>query len=415
MKLKSLLTCLLLLALCLQLFACADEEAAMEATAERAAACGTVNLMENVVPLATQIQPIDNTNVEKAANFALSLLQNAYAGENCILSPYSVYLALAMCANGADAQTLEQMESVLGMSAAELNVYLYALAQNAGEELKNANSVWFKQTGGFAPNTDFLQINADYYNADAFGADFDAQTLADINAWISENTDGRIQEALSQIDPLAKIFLINALTFDAQWRHAYDETMVREGVFHSANGNQTVQMMHSEESRYLTDGNAVGFMKDYMGGQYSFVALMPNEDMTVADYLATLTGEKLLNTIQNAKSTTVFATMPKYELSCKMELSKTLSEMGMPLAFGDGADFSRMSNLELKIGQVLHQTYLGVNELGTQAGASTIVEMVTKGAALNVETVVLDRPFVMAIFDNVNQSFIFMGAIESVQ
>ena len=413
MKFKSILCLSLLLAMCLQLFACGTQEPVTQPTETQALSqSGTVNLMANVKPLAVQTQEAKPSYAVAAADFAVNFLQNAYAGENCILSPYSVYMALAMCANGADAETLAQMQDALGMSAAELNVYLYSLAQNAGEELTNANSVWFKQENGFAPNSDFLQINADYYNADAFGADFDDQTLADINAWISENTNGQIEDALSQIDPLAKIYLINALFFDAQWRHAYDETMVREGVFHAQSGDQTVQMMHSEESRYLSDGNAVGFMKDYMGGQYSFVALMPDGDM--ANYLAGLTGENLLSTIENATSTTVFATMPKFELSCKMELKETLSAMGMPLAFGDGADFSRMSNLELKIGQVLHQTFIGVHETGTQAGASTIVEMVTKGVAMKSETVVLDRPFVMAIFDNVNQCFLFLGVVEAV-
>ncbi len=419
MKLKSILCSFLLCALCLQLFACATEksvkeEAVQPTAAKPLATIGTVNLMENVTPLAVQLQSVKPSNASASADFAVSLLQNTYAGENCILSPYSVYIALAMCANGASSETLQQMESVLGMTAAELNVYLYALAQNAGQELQSANSIWFRHTNGFTPDADFLQLNADYYGAGLFGADFDEQTLADINRWISEHTDGKIENALAQIDPLTMMYLINALTFDAQWKTPYDSTQIHDGTFYGANGEETAQMMFSEEHWYLDDGNAIGFIKDYAGGQYSYVALMPNEGVSMQDYIASLSGETLLATVQNATSTTVFATMPKYELSSEMQLNETLAAMGMPAAFTDAADFSRMSSMDLKIGNVLHQTYLNVDELGTQAGACTIVAMDAKGAAINFKTVVLDRPFVMAIYDNVNECFVFTGVIESV-
>lgn len=413
MKLKSFICSLLFLALSVQLFACAAEEEQPSVT-QSSVTFGTLDLMADVKPSSLQAQPITDSYAHAAANFAVSLLQNTYDGENCILSPYSVYAALAMTANGADAQTLAQMESVLGMTAAELNVYLHALAQNAGDELVSANSIWFRQDADFAPNADFLQINADYYGANLFGADFDAQTLADMNGWISEKTDGKIENALDRIDPMALMYLINALTFDASWQNEYHTENIKEGVFHGANGDETVSMMHSSENFYLEDALATGFMKDYLGGQYSFVAMLPNEGVSMQDYLASLSGEGLLSTIKNAQSLKVIAAMPKYTLEYQTELSDALSAMGMPEAFGNDADFSRMSNADVMIGRVLHQTYLTVDELGTQAGATTIVEMVDKSAIFNTRTVTLDRPFVMGIYDNVNQCFVFMGVIESV-
>lgn len=415
MKFKLLLCLLVLCAMCLQMTACSkDPQPQILPPQTIQLVQGTVDLMQNVTPLAVQMQPIQPSYVLSAAEFSLELLKNTYAGENCILSPYSVYAALAMCANGADAQTLEQMEQILGMSSAELNVYLYSLTQGAGQELQSANSIWFRNANGFAPKADFLQIIADYYGANLFAADFDEKTLQEINAWIYENTNGRIEHALEQIDPLTMMYLINALSFNARWQEEYYSEQVWDGVFHSTQGEQSVQMMDSEEHKFLNDGNATGFLKDYAGGQYSFMALLPNEGVEMAEYLSTLTGEKLLATVQNATNVTVMASMPKCELRYKNDLKEILAAMGMPNAFGDEADFSRMSNLELKIGQVLHQAYLKVDELGTEAGASTIVAMDTKGAFLNIEYVMLDRPFVMGIYDNVNQCFAFMGVVESV-
>ncbi|MBE6928192.1 MAG: serine protease [Ruminococcaceae bacterium] len=412
---KTFWSIILLAVMSLQLFGCAAQEAQTTQTDEiTLSALGTVDFMRDVQPMAVSAQDPSAQHAQAAADFAVSLLQNSYSGENCILSPYSVYMALAMTANGADAQTLEQMQNVLGMSADELNDYLYTLSSRAGEEILCANSIWFRHNTSFAPKADFLQTNASYYGAGAYGADFDAKTLEDINAWVSEHTNGRIEKLLDKIDPMAVMYLLNALTFDADWEKEYFSTSVSDGIFHAASGEQTVSMMHSTENRYLQDALATGFMKDYMGGRYSYVALLPNEGVSMADYLASLSGEGLLSTIANASQENVIASMPQCKLEYKTELSEILSAMGMSDAFSNAADFSRLSNSELKLGKVVHQTYLSVNPKGTQAGAATSVEIMYKGIPLMQKSVTLDRPFVMGIYDNVNGCFIFLGAVNSV-
>ncbi len=404
MKLKKMICIALLLAMLVQLTACAEAEKPPVKT-------GTVDLMENVTPVSVTVQEGSDSNSAAMADFAISLLQKSNQNENCILSPYSIYTVLAMTANGADSQTLRQMEEVLGMSAAELNVYLYSLSQNCGAELQSANSIWLRNSEDFSAEEEFLQINADFYGADIFSADFDTDTLHELNAWIFEKTDGRIDSALERIDPNTMMYLINALTFESEWKTPYDEFSVREDVFHAENGDIIAQMMSSEESVYLDDGKAIGFMKPYKNEQYSFVALLPNGD--IGEYISTLSADSLLNTVKNASENTVFATMPKLELTYSALLKDTLSAMGMPDAFTDSADFSRISNTELFISEVLHKTYLRVDELGTQAGASTVVVMDAKGFAIDAKTVVLDRPFVMGIYDNLSECFIFLGAVHS--
>jgi len=408
MKFKKWISFVLLSAMCLQLFACAEAE-------PTESKLGTVDLLTNVKPAPVQQVSITDRHSLASANFAVSLLQNTYEGENCILSPYSVYTALAMTANGADTTTLAQMEDVLGMSAAEMNVYLFALARGTGDELHSANSIWFRQEGSFEPNPDFLQINADYYDSDLFAADFDAQTVKDINDWISKNTAGRINEALESIDATTMMYLINALSFDAAWQEEYEDSQIIDGIFHSASGEEFAEMLCSEENYYLDDGSAIGFMKPYKGEQYSFVAMLPNEGISLQEYISSLSGHSLLNTIQNASEQSVLVTMPKYELDYSSELNDALSAMGMPEAFTDNADLSRTSNFDLKISYILHKTYLKVDEHGTQAGAATIVAEDCKGIDLLQKTVLLDRPFVMGIYDNVNDCFVFLGAIESLE
>ena len=221
-----------------------------------------------------------------AANFAVGLLQGSAAGtDNCVLSPYSAMLALAMTANGAQGETLAQMEAVLGLPVGALNEALRGC--DMGEEVVSANSVWLRDTDELDVKDAFLQANADYFGAGVYRAPFDAQTVEDVNAWVSEHTAERIPQILTELGPQTMLLLINALTFDARWLEEYDDYQVSEGVFHAADGTeQTASFLRSEEHIYLDDGMATGFLKPYADGRYSFLALLPNEGVAMQDYLA---------------------------------------------------------------------------------------------------------------------------------
>ena len=196
-----------------------------------------------------------------AANFAVGLLQGSADGtDNCVLSPYSAMLALAMTANGARGETLAQMEAVLGLPVGALNEALRGC--DMGEEVVSANSVWLRDTDELDVKDTFLQANADYFGAGVYRAPFDAQTVEDVNAWVSEHTAGRIPQILTELDPQTMLLLINALTFDARWLEEYDEFQVSEGVFHAADGTeQTASFLYNTENIYLDDGMATGFLK----------------------------------------------------------------------------------------------------------------------------------------------------------
>ena len=351
-----------------------------------------------------------------AANFAVGLLQGSADGtDNCVLSPYSAMLALAMTANGASGETLAQMEAVLGLPVGVLNEALRGC--DMGDGVVSASSVWLRDTDGLDVKDAFLQANADYFGAGVYRAPFDAQTVEDVNAWVSEHTAGRIPQMISELDPQTMLLLINALTFDARWMEEYDESQVSEGVFHAADGTeQSASFLHSTEHTYLDDGMATGFLKPYSDGRYSFLALLPNEGVAMQDYLASLTGEALLATVENASRTSVNVRMPKFTAETSEDLTAALAAMGMPLAFTADADFSGIAELPLNIGAVLQKTWIEVTESGTTAAAATAVVM-EKALALEErpKVVELDRPFVMGIYDNETQTFLFLGVINQVE
>ena len=313
----------------------------------------------------------DEDFINGQTKFALELFQNAVnesdTGENIMVSPYSVVQALGMTANGASGETKTQMEQTIGsMPIEDLNQYLYTQRNSQPNDetckLLTANSIWVcDDSEQLQVKDDFLQTNADYYNASVFKAPFDDSTVKDINKWVKKNTDDMIPELLNEIPEEAVMYLINAVTFDGKWKEPYLD--VRNRDFTTCDGTQqTVKMMESTEYHYLEDENTTGFYKYYQDGRYAFAALLPNEDISINDYIANLTPESFQNLIANPEQTSVRAGLPKFSYDYKIELSNTLSDMGMPDAFSENADFSRMAEAsgQLSIRKVLHKTHIDV-------------------------------------------------------
>ena len=411
---KRLIAILLVLAMALGMTACSQVSAN--------------DLMKDVPAKAVDVLPDMDAGAAAAADFGVRLFKTSMGeGKNTLISPLSVLYALAMTANGADGETLAQMEQVLGMDVDNLNSYMLAyldlLPETKDYKMSLANSIWFKDDPNFAVEQSFLQTNADYYGAGAYKAAFDEGTRNDINNWVKEHTDGMIPEIIDEIPDEAIMYLVNALAFDAKWADEYEEHQIREGRFTMEDGTrQDVDMMHSEEYTYLEDDMATGFIKYYKDRRYAFVAMLPNEGVTVSQYVDSLTGEHLRELLNNPQDLTVFASIPKFETEYDIEMSEVLQEMGMTDAFDwQVANFSRLGTyqadgMNICINRVLHKTFISVSEQGTRAGAATAVEMVAEGAMEIVEfkEVVLDRPFIYMLIDCETNLPFFIGTMMNV-
>ena len=388
------------------------------------------DLMEGVQANTVTGKAADDAFAQSQMRLAVELFQSSVLeskDENVLISPLSIQLALAMTANGANGNTKAEMEALLGgeISLEDLNEYLYSYVNNLPSaekyKLQIANSIWFRDDEGrLQVEKDFLQKNADYYGAQAYKAAFDDQTLKDINNWVKDHTDGMIDSILDQIDEDAVMYLINALVFDAEWQHVYDKSDVYKGKFTNIGGTEKqVDMMHSEETVYLQDENAIGFMKPYSGSKYNFAVLLPNEGVDIYEYIAGLTGESLMETLSTPQLGMVMATLPKFSYEYELTMNDVLKELGMPSAFiGDTADFSKMAHSSrgnIYIGDVLHKTFISVDELGTKAGAVTKVQMNDESAPMSEWVVTLNRPFVYMIIDNETNLPVFIGTVMDVQ
>jgi serpin B len=371
----------------------------------------SVDLMAEVNPTADtrKTSGMSPEAAAAAADFALRLFRaGSKAGENSLISPLSVLSALAMTANGAKGETLEQMERTLGLSREQYNEffrgYLAALGEDSKNALRLANSVWFTNDPRFTVNQDFLQTNADFYGAGVYQAPFDNTTLRDINNWVKEKTAGMIPEILDEIPLEAVMYLVNALAFEGKWMTPYNKYSVAPGEFIAANGNErSVDFMYAEEHAYLEDENATGFLKYYEGGRYAFAALLPREGVSVEQYLAALDGAALRAMLTNPRPEAVQTSLPKFEAAWSGELSELLKSMGMTVPFdSSAADFSGLGSStggNIFINRVLHKTFISVAEQGTRAGAATAVEMTDEAVMEITRQVYLDRPFVYMLVD----------------
>lgn len=379
---------------------------------------------------ASPVAEVENLEADMSgvADFYVRLFQNCVkekADGNVLISPFSVIIALSMTANGAEDETLTQMEEVLGMDTESLNAWLHTystgLPESANANLYPANSIWFADRDSFTVNEEFLQINKDYYDAEIYKAPFDESTKDGINKWVNEKTEGMIPEILDEIPEDAVMYLVNALAFDARWQEVYEKKYVQPYGFHQEDGEKClVDMMFSEEALYLQDEQATGFIKPYAGGKYAFAALLPDEEISVADYAASLNGERLMKIFSSTEEAQVWAGIPAFETEYDVEMSEVLKAMGMTDAFDSSlADLDSLgtsSKGNIYINRVLHRTFICVDEEGTKAAAATAVEaMEESGMWMPAEPkeVILDRPFVYMLIDTELNMPLFIGTMMS--
>lgn len=359
-------------------------------------------------------------------SFALSLLQNTDAGRTArLLSPLSVLYALGMTANGASGETLKQIENAAGMSLTELNDYLYTFrmslpANSKSARLSLADSLWLRDV--FRAEDDFLRACVNYYGAEVYRSAFDATLPADVNAWVEKHTDGMIDAILPEDAPseVTMLYLINAAAFDAKWETSYEKGSVRSGTFHSADGaEQDAEFMWGEENIYLSGHGATGFLKPYAGGRYAFAALLPDEGVTLAEFLSGLNGTKLYDLINQHHYSKVETALPKFTGSTELELIPTLETMGITdlfdLSAADLRGLGSTANNTLYVSAVRHSTFIEVDESGTRAAAVTAAEANTNADEPGPEQqVVLDRPFLYMIVDTHACLPIFVGTVTTL-
>jgi len=370
--------------------------------------------------------------VEGNSAFAFELYQ-ALKGEegNLFYSPYSISVALAMTYTGARNETAEQMADTLQFMLEQerlhpafnwLDAELAKRGEGAegkdgeGFRLNIVNAIWGQKDYSFL--SAFLDVLAENYGAGLRILDFineTEQSRVAINKWVSDQTEGRIEDLIPQgaIDALTRLVLTNAIYFNAAWEYPFDEDMTADGPFYLLEGGQvTVPMMKQTEAFGYTEGEGYQAVElQYDGNELSMVILLP-EAGQFQTFEEGLQAQQVRDIIRNLQLTEVALTMPKFEFDSEFSLKDTLAGMGMPVAFSGAADFSGMTGTpNLCISEVLHKAFVSVDEAGTEAAAATAVIVGETAMPGQPVEVTIDRPFVFLIRDIDTGAILFVGRV----
>lgn len=392
----------------------------------KAQAKGTTDLMADIMFNDVDGLPIDDEFKDSYMSFSAELLKRTYNysnSSNTVISPISAQSVIAMLMNGADGETLAEMERVLGISRDDLNEYMYTfMSEQNFDTFNSANSIWFRNDkNSFEPNKDYLQKSADYYNAQIFASKFDDDAVDNVNKWVSDKTDGMIDGIIDKFDYNEVMLLINAVLFDSEWQTKYTNNQVGTMEFTSLDGTKRdVATLSSGEKYYIkTDSGEVGIRKLYKDTKYSFAAFMPEEGTDFNTYINNLDGQKLSNIINSTYRRYVITKLPKFKIETEVNLKGILSDMGMPLIFVEGAaDLSGMGESpfgDLYVSRFRQDAVIELDERGTKAAAVThSVDSSTIGISEPDPVVHFNRPFIYMIIDNDTNVPVFIGTVTNL-
>jgi serpin B len=378
-------------------------------------------------PSGNDVSSLVNDNT----GFAIDLYQ-VLAGKsgNLFFSPYSISEVLAMAYAGAAGNTATQMAKALhfNLASASLHGAFNTLDQELRSRGKDAkgkddkpfrlnlvNATWGQKDFTFVPA--FLDTLAQYYGADIRLLNFkDApeDSRVTINNWVAGQTENRIKDLIAKgmITPLTRLVLTNAIYFNAAWQIPFTKESTSNGTFKKPDGQtSTVQMMHG--SKFLKYGESSDYQAvelPYSGQELSMIVVLP-KGTKLNEFNKSLTAAKLTGIIGSLSQRQVSLSLPKFKTESSFSLNDALSSMGMIDAFTDKADFSSITGKkDLYISQVVHKTFVVVDEAGTEAAAASAVIMGLTAMPIQPVVMTVDSPFIFLIKDKTG-TILFMGQI----
>ncbi|HBE42485.1 MAG TPA: serpin family protein [Bacteroidales bacterium] len=369
--------------------------------------------------------------IQSSNEFGLELFTKVAEEENknLMLSPLSASTALTMLLNGCGGDTYTQLQGTLnypsGMTIGDINEVYKSLVDQLLKadpkvKLALANAIFYRN--GFTVKDPFLAVMDNDYNAEIKGLDFSAPSaLTTINKWASDNTNKKIPKVLDEIDGDAVMFIMNALYFNGDWSYQFDKSLTQERPFYPDGGNSVdVTTMNGEVGSKVTGGNGYKAIEmPYGRTNFTMVVIVPDE--TLSAFYPSLTPQTWnkitsdLDGMDEFGKTIVF--MPRFKFSYEKYLNDQLQSMGMVDAFIDGvANLSGISNSSIYVSFVKQNTFVEVDEEGTEAAAvTTIAIFETVSMPPQPRQFVIDKPFIFTIRERTTNTLLFLGQVVNPQ
>lgn len=378
---------------------------------------------------ADSVEDYDIASANNAFAFDMySQLKQPETGEyeNIFFSPYSISASMAICYEGAENTTKDQISNVFYFPSNKtiLKVRLERMndkinSENNNYELQTANALWVQDN--YPVKDAYISSVKKYYDGEVTNLDFIKRPDASrntINEWVEARTNDKIKDIVPEglITADARIIITNAIYFNGKWVYEFDKEMTDEKPFYPTKGEEvSVDTMYILNSfNYGENSKAKIIELPYKGNDLSMYVVLPKSnniekfetEFTINDYTELKNDMELVEEVK--------VSIPKFRFETKNELSDSLVKMGVVDAFGQ-ADFSGISDSPLEISRVIHQAFIDVKEEGTEAAAAT-VEGLKMGMSISrdpePEEFKADHPFMFFIEDRRTNCILFMGKVE---
>ena len=377
--------------------------------------------------------------VNTSNDMAFKLINKLYNDDNLVCSPLSLQYAMAMTANGASGETLEEITSFLGFEANEMNelnrFYKILLEQLPAVDLditlKAVDALLVNDKFPLLPS--YKNLVEDNYYAAVENMDFSnpSDVVTRLNEWAGLNTNGVINNIINpeELSDYAAAYILNALYFKAEWEGSVDNPMFIESNTESAdfqlsNGTAiSAEMMKSV--RYYQYAEMDGYkvlVLPYAQGKYNMYVLLPDENDInglIEKIQQTTWSEILANLKQDAE---VHVQLPKFEIENKFNLAETLISLGVEKVFQkEDAELDNIFDIKLAhdpkvwIEKIIQQTKISVDERGTEAASVSIEEIGATSPGPGEDPKIIyfhaDHPFMFVIGEKTSGTILFEGVV----
>lgn len=380
------------------------------------------------------IQASIHGQTEFTLDFSKQVLE-ANIGKNAIFSPLSISVTLNLAAAGSKGSTLDQIHACLKLKAGPqshefssqlINSVLIDGSPHGGPHLSFVNGVWVDTSMPLKPG--FGDIVKKQYNTEARAVDFlnkSNEVRIEVNKWVADETKGQIQELLpaDSVDKSTRLILANALYFKGTWQKEFDSSATKEGTFNMLNGGTVqVPMMTTRKKQFIKRvGDCQILRLPYLQGQdtrsFSMYFLLPDKKNGLPDLEKTIDLNFFENHLSQGREVKVGSfQLPRFKISFALEAPEFLKRLGLVLPFSNGADFTEMVDSpvanSLYISNVFHNSFVEVNEKGTEAAAATAATVLLRGIQMDpVEDFIADHPFMFVIKEELTGVILFVGHI----
>ena len=374
-----------------------------------------------------QLTRTEQEMVKASNGFAIDFFRNINAEENgnVLVSPLSLSSLLAMTNNGAGGNTETELLKALGFenqNAEEVNAYYKNLVNGLLTADKTTkigwgNSMWINKAHANEVKPTFKETISKEFGAELYTLAFDKKALDKINDWSYRKTNGCVPEILDELSPNAISVLMNALYFKGIWKDPFEKKNTKSGNFWN-NGKQVFTKFMCQKMMeidyYASEAEGVQLIELPYGNEaFSMVVVLPNEGVEINDCIQGLTAEKWQNWMGSAANKIVNVELPKFkgEFTYEENLKSALQSMGIKDLFNaDKCDLSGIAN-NLLVSMIKQNTFIEVNEEGTEAAAVTGEEMIGSSGEPIVIDFIANRPFFYAIKEKSTNAILFMGKV----